>query len=179
MDARRYKTIEQRALDALTEKGMLVPNFDVFELLTRHNVKYAFESLPEHVSGASMIDGGLKVVTINQSHYPNRQRFTAAHELGHILLEHNTSLNISEGSSKPGSVILYRNDNSSLGSDWKEVEANHFAASLLMPRFLVDQEIVKLRSGAYLTESNVTALATAFGVSEISMSIRLGKLGYL
>jgi Zn-dependent peptidase ImmA (M78 family) len=186
MDGRRYKAIEQKAFELLKRHDMLQPNFDVVSLIDRLGIRCVQTELPSNISGASMIEDGTRVVTINAHHHENRRRFTAAHELGHIALGHDTSLNISEGSAKDGQddgssashVVLFRDDRSSLGADWREIEANHFAASLLMPKELLENEIAKL-DGHFLTEEHVQALAEMFGVSPMAMSIRLSKLGYI
>ena len=57
-----------------------------------------------------------------------------------------------------------------------------FAASLLMPKDLLNKEINKLiqkNSRNYLSEYNVHELADIFEVSTISMSIRLSRLGFI
>lgn len=87
-----------------------------------------------------------------------RQRFTAAHELGHFILHHS-------------SIGQTHQDNYRLRAEgmtnYQETEANRFAADLLMPRNLISNAI------AHGTTS-VPALAQLFQVSEIAMSIRLG-----
>ncbi len=171
MDARRSKTIEGKSAALLIENEMFSPNFDVFRLVSELDIGCKRSNdLPSNVSGASMIKDGIRIITINETQSEKRKRFTAAHELGHILLGHDTSLNISGANQ-----VLYRNDASSLGADWREIEANHFAACLLMPRELVEREI----STSELSEADVPNLAEKFGVSSVAMSIRLSKLGYI
>jgi len=72
---------------------------------------------------------------------------------------------------------MFRDEKSSEGSDRREIEANHFAACLLMPEELVELEIEKL--GRDLDESDIETLAQIFEVSPIAMSIRLSALGHI
>ena len=131
-------------------------------------------------------DNGKKVIVVNQKQPKNRKKFTTAYELGHLLLGHDTPLNTQETAIMRNnqkinpSQILFRNDKTSEGSDWREIEANHFAASLLMPKEILNKEIDKLKnSRKYLSEYDVHELAETFGVSAISMSIRLSRLGFM
>lgn len=88
----------------------------------------------------------------------NRQRFTMAHELGHVVLGH-----VTEGHTPK------RDANFAPGSDLDEMAANVFAAELLMPSNLV-------RELADYTTS-VESLARRFHVSPSAMSYRLTALG--
>lgn len=76
-----------------------------------------------------------------------------------------------------GNYISKRGPRSSQGVDPKEVEANQFAAALLMPSRCLRSK-AKLH-GSPLWDSDVTELARAFKVSEQAMTIRLQTLGLL
>jgi len=132
---------------------------------------------------------GKQMIVVNKDQPEKRKKFTIAHELGHLILGHDTPLNTQDKAIVPNnhqlknpSQILFRDDKTSEGSDWREIEANYFAASLLMPKYLLNKEINKLiqkNSRNYLSEYNVHELADIFGVSAISMSIRLSRLGFM
>ena len=90
------------------------------------------------------------------------ERFSIAHELGHFFL--------------PGHIdaVLCNSDihesRAGFGSgDRYELEADHFAAALLMPEHAVRDEWENVKS--------VKALAHRFNVSEAAMAIRLVQLG--
>ncbi len=105
------------------------------------------------------------IIVVNKCSPAKRQRFTLAHELGHYLL-HKT----------PGSAIFHRDERSSQGTDRVEVDANAFAAELLMPADEVRAQAAEL--GVDLLEDDLTRqLADVFDVSIQAMSIRLQQLG--
>jgi Zn-dependent peptidase ImmA (M78 family) len=74
--------------------------------------------------------------------------------------------------------VYRRDDESSTGNDHQEVEANKFAAALLMPTELVRLEVQKSRFDLD-DEDAIAALARRFNVSTATMSFRLGNVGLL
>jgi IrrE N-terminal-like domain/SIR2-like domain len=77
-----------------------------------------------------------------------------------------------------GHHIMPRNSRSSTGVDSKEIEANQFAACLLMPSKLVLKSIKALKAPS-LRDDHVEKLADEFNVSEQAITIRLSTLGFL
>ena len=89
-----------------------------------------------------------------------QQRFTAAHELGHHYLGHDPSLD--------DETILRRAPFSSVAGDsLQEVEAESFAASFLLPRWLVSWHFDRQRwtSADLVDPNNVYQLALRAGTS--------------
>lgn len=122
------------------------------------DIELVYEDLPDEISGKVNYDFERKkyIITVNQNHHENRRRFTIAHELGHYTLGHGAKED-----------VIYRNGN----SDPDEVEANAFAAEILMPKgaihyLLFDKGI-----------NSVQELAHKFWVSEQAMIYRLRNLG--
>jgi Zn-dependent peptidase ImmA (M78 family) len=113
------------------------------------------------LSGAYQPNNGAPTIYINRGEGITRQRFTCAHELGHRALGH-------QGEQ------LDRVSSYTVGQfDIKEVEANAFAAALLMPEWSID---------AMIRDQNirdVAALAELFDVSQNAMRFRLINLGWL
>lgn len=107
-------------------------------------------------------NGGTDIY-VNSEHAPVRQRFTAAHELGHYFAVEN----------EPGGesqVFVHRRDAlSACGTDHEEIFANQFAAELLMPEL-----DVRRLEGVGLEPID---LARRFNVSLDAMNIRLKSLG--
>lgn len=87
-------------------------------------------------------------IYVNKQEPPKRQTFTIAHELGHKILH--------EDWAKTNEYqVLYR-DTTKMTQDWREVEANTFAANLLVPRFMLDR---------YYKIATIEELAKIFVVS--------------
>ena len=92
--------------------------------------------LEDNISGLLYFKNNKFKILVNQNHSSLRKRFTIAHELGHFFLHREERfLNILEESEKNNKpeLAFFRDKNSSLGLDSKEIEANKFAAELLIP----------------------------------------------
>ncbi|GHF74127.1 hypothetical protein GCM10017566_54870 [Amycolatopsis bartoniae] len=114
------------------------------------------------------------MIGINSRHSPKRQRFTIAHELGHWLLHDGKPLIVDQSVM----MINKRDDLSSQATNLEEIEANGFAAELLMPRTLMMEAIRRqLSFGHSSREEFVTAIAKEFDVSVDAMGFRLMNLG--
>lgn len=135
------------------------------ELVVHHT-----DTLPEEISGATLYQDDKFFVLINSTKPETRQNFTLGHELGHFFL-HNDTLKaegfVDTENFLDNPNILYRVDPSDRSV--LEREANHFAASLLMPADLVQK--------AWHVNANIEETAAIFRVSTIAMSIRLTELG--
>src|SRR6266516_5935935 len=105
---------------------------DVQAIIQAHNIAIRRQPLEEAVSGMLVVKEGYAIIGVNESHYPNRQRFTLAHELGHFLL-HGDSASVFIDASP----VFFRDETSSEGSKLQEIEANAFAAELLMPESML------------------------------------------
>ena len=134
------------------------------------------EDLGSEISGLLVTRDGSASIAVRRSDHPNRRRFTVAHEIGHFVLRHH----LQRGElvhADPHEQVIYRSPRASEGLDPIEVQANQFAASLLMPAKLVRARAAQL--SAPLSENDVRALATEFRVSEQAMTIRLSALGLI
>lgn len=116
---------------------------------------------------------GPTVIGVNSLHHPNRQRFTIAHELGHFILHDFDDVHVDEY------VMKLRSPESSTGENKDEVEANRFAAELLMPEGILEQEIARLGVQDVSNDRAMQQLAKQFQVSVQAMSNRLMTLEYL
>lgn len=170
--------IERRAKKQLQSAGISRAPVDVVALAEYLGADVRPEIAPDDVSGGLYLIEGVPVIGVNARHHPHRQRFTIAHELGHLLL-HDRGEFVDHGyTSEAGSEAdprYYRNHVSGEASDSKEIEANRFAASILMPKhFLLtraEAHPLPLRSEA------VEDLAREFQVSTQAMGFRLQNLG--
>lgn len=130
------------------------------------------------VSGLLISNGATAQVYVQSKDHKFRKRFTIAHEIGHHFLRHQFESGEHVHVDK-GNYISQRGPRASEGIDFKEIEANQFAASLLMPTKALRQRIGKMPGATPLLDHHVTLLAKEFGVSEQAMTIRLTGLGLL
>ncbi len=128
------------------------------------------------LSGFAVHKNGKRFIGVNKDEPYERQRFTIAHELGHLFLHKDESVNYDTGG-----MILFREDHTGDGSDSKEVEANKFAAELLMPEIslradLSQEDSFDLINKTPQTDEIIARLAEKYEVSQQAMTIRLTTL---
>lgn len=138
-----------------------------------HKIEVKLQDLEDDVSGMMVTrEDGNAVIAVNEHHSKTRQRFSMAHELGHFFL-HRTVSPVFVDSKK----VFYRDARASEGTIRQEIEANAFAAELLMPAAEVRKRFPEKLSGTEEDEMDVSA--KEFGVSVLALSIRLQRLGLL
>jgi Zn-dependent peptidase ImmA (M78 family) len=148
------------------------------DVVARHfNLQIIFISLDDDVSGLLITKPDRSCIAVREQDHKARQRFTMAHEIGHYCLRHQFEPGQHVHVDR-GYAISQRNTRSSTGTDQKEIEANQFAARLLMPTKLLQKSIRELNAD-HLYDIHVTKLAIKFGVSEQAMTIRLSGMGFL
>jgi Zn-dependent peptidase ImmA (M78 family) len=129
-----------------------------------HNAKFSHDN----IVGMIAKRGDSVTLLVNATDPPFRKRFTIAHELGHHFLHL-----LEDGEFVDGEANLFRGiteDQQQVTPERRrEIQANMFAAALLMPEPAVRAEWEKLKS--------VEALARRFNVSESAMGIRVVQLG--
>lgn len=172
------KRAELKAQQVLEQAGIRKAPIVVEEILMRFGIRVRSEPFDGDISGMLYrdADGKRAVIGVNANHSSHRQRFTIAHELGHYLLHRGRPMIVDK------TVRVNRRDRtSSMATDREEIEANAFAAELLMPRNLVDRHSRKLlrQHAAISDEALVDKMADAFDVSAQAMEYRLVNLGLL
>jgi Zn-dependent peptidase ImmA (M78 family) len=167
----RAKKINDRAAKLLRDNDLFSAPVDVHAVAEAANARVVYEELDDDVSGFLLRDKGSITIAINKQHPPNRQRFTLAHEIGHLVLHDDQGDRL-----WLDKAYYFRDGSSSKGDQAAEVEANQFAAGLLMPEELVRAEAGKI---VQVTELDVVRLAKKFEVSERAMTFRLISLGML
>jgi Zn-dependent peptidase ImmA (M78 family) len=93
------------------------------------------------------------LIVVNTERRASKQRFTAAHELGHHELHRFTSNN-----------VVIADDDIFSGHDPREQAANSFAAHLLAPEKGIE-EALEGRRGSQIGETDVVTLMQTFGLS--------------
>ncbi|WP_035846571.1 helix-turn-helix domain-containing protein [Kitasatospora azatica] len=154
------------ALDQLARKGSgPVSEQQTDELVASweraFGVDVAVTDLPPQLDGLAWQADGLRLILTRRTDNWTRQRFTLAHELGHILACDAQEL-VADSKVAPGRQ-----------PEPTEVRANVFAANFLLP---ADE----LRAAAGdLTENGFARLVTRFGVSPSALAARLNTLGLI
>ena len=161
-------------VEALLEQNKVTgPPVRVDRIARALGIQLRFAPLDDEISGMVYIRKEGPIIGINSLHPPNRQRFTLAHECGHFLL-HKAKI-AEEVHVDKSFPMLMRDSASTTGIDEMEIEANFFAAELLMPdafiRKIVENELIDIDE-----EAAIDALAKRFKVSQSAMRFRLGNL---
>ena len=156
--------------------GLRAGPIDVEKIAEALGLRVVAENLGGEISGLLVSKEGMASIAVERREPPARRRFTIAHEIGHFLLRHHLQRNELVHTDERWQVI-YRSPKASEGLDPMEVQANQFAATLLMPTRILRDRVQQLQKP--LTEADVKKLANDFKVSEQAMTIRLSGLGLL
>ncbi len=172
MNRKRIKLIVNNIL-AQDNLRTIPINLEKIAALANANVKIT--QLEAGLSGFAYQKNGTKFIGINAGDGLARQRFTFAHELGHLFLHKNESVSYDMG------LMMLRNDHSSDGTDIKEIEANRFAAELLMPEEELRLDLQSSPGIDFMSDDDDTAafvkkLADKYQVSSRAMSVRISTL---
>ena len=169
----RLMRIRRTARTLLSELEIQEPPVPVRKLARLRGARIVRVSGDEgDIDGFLYHEGDEVVIGINQDQAPVRQRFTIAHELGHLLLHEHGQIHVDRGFR-----VRLRNGASSEGTDQDEMEANRFAAELLMPLDFLMADLAE-RVFDLADDSQLRALAKRYGVSTQTLAIRLNGLGY-
>lgn len=170
MLARRRLVVAERARRLLSEAGITRPPVPVESIADHLGIPIVRDPLPgQDVSGFYLRQGERQVIGVNSAHAPVRQRFTIAHEIGHAVLAEQDHLYVDR-------VTRLRGPRSAEGTDPAEIEANAFAAELLMPEEMLSRHLDAHGGIDPYDQAAVHQLADAFQVSTQAMLIRLGVL---
>ena len=135
-----------------------------------------YEPLDEELSGMIYLKQDTPRIVVNALHHPNRQRFTIAHEIGHLIL-HREHISTAVHVDKEFRIDfrLNRDTKSTLGTDYIEIEANQFAASILMPRSFIER-LMEDKEYDFDNEGPIRDLARRLRVSKQALQYRIGNL---
>ncbi|MFI2353047.1 ImmA/IrrE family metallo-endopeptidase [Streptomyces sp. NPDC019443] len=164
----------QNAHELLEKHGVLTLPIPIEEIARSEGALIARKSFDGTQSGFALRDGETWIIGVNASTSPRRQRFTIAHELGHLVM-HQGKLIVDHTMR-----VNWRDEKSSMATDAEEIEANAFAAAILMPEVAIRQRVsTHLRERPMSRESLISELSREFDVSVEAMGYRLINLGIL
>lgn len=160
--AEQAARLARAALDRVAQTGRPVTDPQLADLVEdSFGADVAVVDLGAGFDGLAASSGAAKVIVLATSQVPGRQRFTLAHELGHLLAgdDHGVHLDsdIAGGTQQ---------------TDPSERRANAFAASFLMPELVLRE---RAGNGA-ITEAAFAALACDLLVSPATLAYRLLSL---
>lgn len=174
MSVRRKKISEE--VEKLIQNNRVTGPPVPVERIARGLTQLRFSPLDDELAGMVYVKDGTPIIGVNSLHHPNRQRFTIAHECGHFVL-HRAKITREVHIDK-AFPMLRRDSVSTAGIDEMEIEANLFAAELLMPKDFLMGALGALGSNLLDIDDDVAvkALAKRFRVSPSAMRFRLGSL---
>jgi len=147
------------------------------EMIIEKQLEYSLDIFAEEKNILGAIDQINKIIYTNENAiqyfklYPGSFEFTLAHEVGHWDLHCDYNSNQLLIMNKPVSMICRAGD-----KDFKEIQANKYAAALLMPEDLVRET---LKSVDYLNWPALYNIAEDWNVSVTALKNRLEKLKLL
>src|ERR1700722_10633578 len=138
--AARKTLARRKAIELLAAAKVTLPPVPVEQLANFAGADVHYEPFSGELSGMVHRESKSRaVIGVNALHSPTRQRFTIAHELAHLILHQDEEFHVDENS-----PIRFRSPLSGAAVDSDEIEANQFAAELLMPVSLLNGEIEKI-----------------------------------
>ena len=156
-----FFAVRQLAWKILKEYSLKVP-IDLNYLLKKLNIDFERAHLPSRVDGMALpVKFARGLIIVNDGRLKTRERFTIAHEIGHILRHYPRM--------KQRSWMFFLDEKNPTSLPLYEREANIFATELLMPR----QEVIQ---AFHNYTQNAEELANMFQVSKQAMKIRLEEI---
>ncbi|HCX2393416.1 TPA: ImmA/IrrE family metallo-endopeptidase [Staphylococcus aureus] len=187
---RRSKILSRKVAISLMERDSTKDIYDIInnleEFIESFGIKVFYSNMdgfevPSLISGYSIVNkNGYPEIVINANESLARQRFTMAHEFGHIIMHWSWLDNQSQGLDKNKYEVLYRKslyDNNY--SDLKEIQANEFASELLLPHKLLKNiigDVEALKKDPVALEEIKKRVASAFNVSLSFANVQLLKI---
>lgn len=115
-----------RAQELLGRLGIQSVPTPVEKIAKLLGAELRFSPLDNELSGMVYIKDEVPIIGVNSLHHPNRQRFTIAHELGHLEL-HRKMITSNVHVDK-NFLVLMRDPKAATGTELFEIQANQFAA---------------------------------------------------
>lgn len=160
----RYSLIDSKVQQILAQTGSNRAPIDVERIANSMNARVVRNDFKDEISGVLVRRPGEIVIGVEISQSDERQRFTIAHEIGHLVLHDLGEVHVDK--------VNFRSSLSSTAENVEEVEANAFAAALLMPRALImadlQGQVVNIED-----DRQIGWLSKRYGVSTQAMTYRL------
>jgi Zn-dependent peptidase ImmA (M78 family) len=161
----------ERAAELLAQFNVRSAPVPIDRIVRSVGITVQYAPFDGDLSGMAFVKDGKKIIGVNSLHSATRQRFTIAHELAHFVLHLErleTKVHVDKG-------VLRRDTLAAEGTDAVEIEANTFAAELLMPRAV----LIDALGGKNLDledEEAIASVAKKFKVSPMALQYRMQQL---
>lgn len=164
------RRIANEVLDAL---GIMEYPVDPEVIASRLGIEVVdAPGFPPHCYGGLVLsDGRYRIVVSTDCPSPGLRRFTIAHEVGHASIDEHTMAGL-KWAEQGGAQIALSEGHFRSRRDPVEVEADHFASELLMPRRWAQQLVDTLPPGMHA----IRELARRFDTSLVSAAVRYAAL---
>lgn len=165
---RTAQALRKYVTEILAEHGITAPPIPVIDLAEKLGARVRLLPFEGELAGILVRRDDEKIIGVNSLHHPNRQRFTIAHEIGHLLL-HKADVHLDK------TFVHRRDETSSRAVDPDEIEANRFAAELLMPYEMIMEDLL-VQDIDVENENELKELARRYQASVQSLTIRVTNL---
>ncbi|MGQ4432186.1 helix-turn-helix domain-containing protein [Streptomyces sp. SAS_260] len=156
------EALAKAARREVQRQGRLVVQGGLPELIEAvFGADVAVESLGDGFDGLAAMGQGAKLILLSTTSNPARQRFTLAHELGHLLAADDQDVHLDRDIFERAQKL-----------DPSEQRANAFASVFLLP----EQTLREAVSAVGLTRESFAALCCDFMVTPATLAYRLLKL---
>ncbi|MER9118922.1 ImmA/IrrE family metallo-endopeptidase [Mesorhizobium sp. M0954] len=169
LDSKRLFEVRALALRQLRAVDYAGGAVDIERVASNLGAVIRYAPYEGELAGMLIRSKGQAIIAINSAHHKNRQRFTIAHECGHIVF-HSKDLFVDKTFS-----VLRRDEVSSTAEDVMEVEANQFAAEILMPLPYLKRDLIKYNIDLE-DDSAIAKMAKNYSVSVQAMTYRVANL---
>jgi Zn-dependent peptidase ImmA (M78 family) len=162
LEETRYGYARQTAREVIKKCGITTPPVNIEYILNNNGLQYLeVETFPDQLDALIATIDDVLYTVVNKLHHIHRKRFSAAHELGHRIMNHEVSYYRSAFTidDPPDKRDHYRIEKIF------EQEANVFAGELLVPLAMLKKE--------FKTTQDIPELARIFNVSGEVLGIRI------
>jgi Zn-dependent peptidase ImmA (M78 family) len=164
----RYAKIDALVGDLLAQLGARPLPVPIIPIAQAAGAIVRYHDFNNEISGVLVREtGAAAVIGVERRQSVHRQRFTIAHELGHFLLHQGDQVHVDRHFR-----LNFRSARSATAEDVEEIEANAFAAAILMPEKFLRIDAARLQFDIE-DENDVRTLAAKYNVSSQAMAIRL------
>lgn len=164
MEKARVGYAREMARKVLKDCWITEPPVDLKAILDKKRYEYLeVDNFLDNIDALFIENYGVLYFAVNSRHHPHRQRFSLAHELGHILLNHSLDYYEEDISlDNPPTVKAHTSTEKAF-----ETEANTFAGELLVPLEMLKKE--------FNETTDIAVLAKKFFVSQQVMGIAISN----